>query len=130
MKSRNCDPINTLQCCAKFPYLQPIAWLWYNSPTMPNMPNDMPNSLELLASTVHRRQLTTPLLLLLASHRPLTFVSGQLLYTLAPLGSLLGWESVSQWAALLSAPDANQRLTLMLTAPRAGAITHPANDEI
>jgi hypothetical protein len=80
------------------------------------MANDLgPTDLELFATTVHRRQLTMPLLLLLASHRPLTFVTGQLLYALAPLGALLGWESASDWAALLSAPDANQRLTKLLT---------------
>jgi hypothetical protein len=77
----------------------------------------MPTDLELFAATVHRRQLTTPLLLLMASHNPLAFVAGQLLYALAPLGLLLGWESVPSWAALLSAPDATQRLTILLTAP-------------
>ena len=75
----------------------------------------MPTDLEVLTDTVHRRQLTLPLLLMLASHRPLTFVTGQLLYVLAPLGLLLGWEGVNQWAALLSAPNATQRLTNLLT---------------
>jgi hypothetical protein len=74
----------------------------------------MPNNLELLTETIHRRQLTTPLLLLLASHRPLTFITGQFFYALAPLGLLLGWEGINEWAALLSAPDANQRLTTLL----------------
>jgi hypothetical protein len=77
----------------------------------------MPTDLELLAATVQRRQLTTPLLLLLASHNPLAFVAGQLLYAIAPLGLLLGWESVTRWAALLSAPDATRRLTILLTPP-------------
>lgn len=83
----------------------------------------MPSELEVLTSTVQRRQLTTPLLLLLASHRPLTFVTGQLLYALAPLGLLLGWENASNWAALLSAPDANQRLTAMLEAEKENCIS-------
>ncbi len=96
---------------------------------MLNMPNDIPNGSELLASTVQRRQLTTPLLLLLASHRPLTFVSGQLLYALAPLASLLGWEDVNQWAELLSAPDASQRLTLILTTTNASSVVHPVHDQ-
>ena len=77
----------------------------------------MPTDLELLAATVQRRQLTTPMLLLLASHNPLAFVAGQLLYAIAPLGLLLGWESVTRWAALLSAPDATRRLTTLLTPP-------------
>ena len=73
-----------------------------------------PNDFSQLVATVHSRQLTTTFLLLLASHRPMTFVAGQMLYALAPLCALLGWEQLDAWAALLSAPDANQRLTKML----------------
>lgn len=75
----------------------------------------MPNDVERFAAKMQRRQLTNTLLLLLASHRPLTFVTGQLLYTLAPLAALLGWEGISGWAAYLSAPDAGQRLAARLT---------------
>jgi hypothetical protein len=64
---------------------------------------------------IHSRQLSTTLLLLLASHRPLTFITGQLLYALAPLGALVGLERIDAWAALLSAPDANARLTTLLS---------------
>jgi hypothetical protein len=78
--------------------------------------------LESLTATLHRRQLTTPALLLLAGHRPLAFVTGQLLYALAPLGLLLGWESVTDWAALLSAPDGTKRLTASLTTPPAASL--------
>jgi hypothetical protein len=74
---------------------------------------DVPN-VEAIAALLHRRQLATPLLLLLASHRPLTFVAGQLLYLLAPLGALLGWVEIDAWAALLSAPDAHARLSASL----------------
>ena len=80
----------------------------------------MPSDLEVLASTLQRRKLVTPALLLLASHQPLTFFTGQLLYALAPMCSLLGWGSVNEWAALLSAPAANQRLTEMLNHTRTG----------
>lgn len=73
-----------------------------------------PNDFSQLAATVHSRHLTTTLLLLLASHRPMTFVAGQMLYALAPLCALLGWEQLEDWAALLSAPDANQQLTKLL----------------
>jgi hypothetical protein len=82
----------------------------------------MPTKLEMLTETLHRRQLTTAALLLLASHRPLAFVTGQLLYALAPLGLLLGWESVTDWADLLSAPNGTQRLTAQLTTPPAAAM--------
>ena len=71
------------------------------------------SDLEQLTATVESRQLTTTVLLLLASHRPLTFVAGQLLYALAPSCALLGWDQASAWADLLSAPDANQRLSQM-----------------
>lgn len=82
------------------------------------VPGDLePNDLARLVAAVQRRQLVTPLLLLLASHQPLTFVMGQLLYALAPLGSLLGWEYANAWAAFFSAPDANRRLTTILAAP-------------
>jgi hypothetical protein len=84
------------------------------------------NDLDLFTESIHRRQLTTPLLLLLASHRPLTFIAGQFFYLLAPLGLLLGWESISEWAALLSAPEANQRLTTLLArAPTISSIQQP-----
>jgi hypothetical protein len=71
-------------------------------------------NVEEVTALLHRRQLATPLLLLLASHRPLTFVAGQLLYLLAPLGALLGWEEIDTWAAMLSAPDAHARLSASL----------------
>jgi hypothetical protein len=74
----------------------------------------MPSDLEHFVATVQRRQLTTPLLLMMASHRPLAFVTGQLLFALAPLCLLLGWDAVSNWATLLSAPDAGQLLTTLI----------------
>ena len=83
----------------------------------------MPADVELLTNAIHHRKLTTPLLLLLASHNPLAFVAGQLLYVIAPLGLLLGWESVTDWAALLSAPGATQRLTDILITPAASSFT-------
>lgn len=78
-----------------------------------------PTELTPLVETIHRRQLTTPLLLFLASHHPLAFVTGQLLYLVMPLGLLLGWEGIGNWAALFSAPDASQHLTALLTTPSA-----------
>jgi hypothetical protein len=79
--------------------------------------NEFQESAAAIASGVQRRQLTTPLLLFLAAHRPLTFLGGQLLYLLAPLCELFGWQAIGDWAALLSAPDAGQRLDKLLTMP-------------
>lgn len=84
----------------------------------------IPADLEALTQTLQRRQLTTPVLLLLASHHPLAFVTGQLLYALAPLGLLLGWESVNDWATLLSGPEATKQLTALLSTPSAARSTH------
>jgi hypothetical protein len=82
----------------------------------------MPTELEEFTKLVQRRQLTTPLLLLLASHHPMAFLTGQVLYGLMPVGLLLGWESIGDWAALLSAPDASKRLTAILSTPPAGLL--------
>jgi len=73
--------------------------------------------LEHFVATVQRRQLTTPLLLMVTSHRPLTFITGQLLFALAPLCLLLGWDEISDWAALLSAPEAGQLLARLIATP-------------
>jgi hypothetical protein len=58
--------------------------------------------------------LATPLLLFVAGHRPLAFLAGQALYVTAPLGLLLGWDEITSWAELLSAPDAAQQLEAAL----------------
>lgn len=73
-----------------------------------------PSDLAQIASVIHNRQLATPLLLLLAGHRPLTFAAGQFLLTLAPMCALLGWEKANEWADFLSAPNANQHLLAAL----------------
>ena len=82
-----------------------------------------------LPAAVQRRQLTTPILLFLAAHRPLTFVTGQLLYMLAPLCALFGWQEIDEWAALLSAPDANHHLTRLVEPPVTLAQVTP-NDQV
>ena len=79
-----------------------------------HLDSQLDSHLDSFTSTVHRRHLTIPLLLLLAGHRPLTFFAGQLLYGIAPLCALLGWQEADAWAALLSAPNANQQLTTLL----------------
>jgi hypothetical protein len=52
-----------------------------------------------------RRDLDTPVRLLLESHRPLAFIAGQALYLIAPLAALLGEPRIQTWAARLSAPQ-------------------------
>jgi hypothetical protein len=76
-----------------------------------------PQELEMFIASIHRRHMAMPLLLFCASHHPLTFITGQLLFALAPLCALLGWGNASEWAEFLSAPDANQRLRALFTAP-------------
>jgi hypothetical protein len=66
--------------------------------------------LELTARALADRELLTPALLLLAGHKPLAFVAGQVLYGLAPIAALLGAQSLQAWAALLSAPDGPAQL--------------------
>jgi hypothetical protein len=84
---------------------------------MPDLtqPSTQPDaaSARLLAS-VQQRGLTTPALLVLAGHRPLAFVAGQMLYAAAPLCALIGWDGASAWAAALSAPDAWTRAAAAL----------------
>jgi hypothetical protein len=84
---------------------------------------DHRDELAQLAAGLRQRGLTAPALLWLAGHRPLAFVAGQTLHGLAPLGLLLGWEGVTHWATLLSAPDAAQRLTAALAQPAAAEAT-------
>jgi hypothetical protein len=93
------------------------------------MPTDVilaektPSEVEELTKLIHRRQLSTPLLLFLASHQSLAFVTGQVLYALMPMGLLLGWESIGDWAAFLSSADAGKRLAALLTTPSAGFLS-------
>lgn len=65
-------------------------------------PSDAPA--EKIAQMLAQHDLLTPGLLLLAGHRPLAFVAGQLLHVLAPTAALLGVSSLHDWATLLSDP--------------------------
>ena len=66
--------------------------------------------IQLTANHLAERQLTTPALLFLAGHRPLAFVAGQMLHLTAPVGTMLGFDSWSAWAELLSDPQGPERL--------------------
>ena len=52
-----------------------------------------------------RHKIAAPLRLFARSHRPLAFVGGQALLTVAPLIALLGWGDAERWAQQISAPD-------------------------
>jgi hypothetical protein len=56
-----------------------------------------------------------PVLCLVAGHRPLAFVTGQLLYLVAPLAALLGQPLCGEWAALLSHPQGVKLIEEQLT---------------
>ncbi len=73
----------------------------------------MPN-LEQAAQTLAESNLALPCLLFVVSHRPCAFMTGQLLYMLAPLAALLGFSACQAWAALLSQPDGAQQLAQAL----------------
>jgi hypothetical protein len=62
-----------------------------------------------------RRRLATLFLLFIAGHRPLLFVAGQSLYLAAPIASLWGSTIWTEWAELLSAPDAPAILVQAMT---------------
>lgn len=65
---------------------------------------ELPANMQQAINGIARRELIAPLLLFLAGHRPLAFVAGQTLHLAAPAGGLLGFDSWSEWAALLSDP--------------------------
>ncbi len=64
------------------------------------------------------RGMATPALLFLVSHRPLAFVTGQLLYALQPLAGLLDVDACAAMAGLLSEPQGVQALETALAARR------------
>ncbi len=74
----------------------------------------MPN-LEQAAQILADYKLALPCLLFVVSHRPCAFLTGQLLYVIAPLTTLLGFSVCQDWAALLSQPEGVQRLEQALT---------------
>ncbi len=72
------------------------------------------SSLDALLRAAARRQLSLPLLLWLAGHRPLAFFAGQTLLAVTPIAALLGWPQAGAWAGLLSEPDALSRMQRVL----------------
>ncbi|GIV70623.1 hypothetical protein [Caldilinea sp.] len=68
----------------------------------------MPSSqaLERLIAQTQRWRLSLPLLLFLDAHRPLRFLAGQTLVAAAPMASLLGFDELNAWAAVLDDEEA------------------------
>lgn len=60
---------------------------------------------------IAQREMALPLLCLVAGHRPLAFVAGQILYLLEPLAAIGGQSRWQMWAALLSDPAGYDLLT-------------------
>ncbi|HMN27549.1 MAG TPA: hypothetical protein PKE45_05280 [Caldilineaceae bacterium] len=75
-----------------------------------------------------RRDLLTPALLLLTSHRPLAFVVSQLLYLLEPLAALAGQQRLQPWAELLSDPDRLAEFERLLAEEGVTSTEHSAYD--
>jgi hypothetical protein len=68
---------------------------------------------------VARRRLAAPILLFIAAHKPLLFITGQALYIAAPVAGLCGATTWVEWAALLSAPEAHELLVTEINAQNA-----------
>ncbi|MFN8488543.1 MAG: hypothetical protein U0350_13165 [Caldilineaceae bacterium] len=79
--------------------------------------------LEQVVQTMAEYNLALPCLLFVVSHRPCAFLTGQLLYVVAPLAALLGFSACQEWAALLSQPEGVLWLEQALTnvAEKSGA---------
>jgi len=69
-----------------------------------------------------RRRLAGPALLFAAGHRPLAFVTGQMMHLMDPVVGLLGFSAWDRggraWADLLSHPDGPERILAALAAAR------------
>ena len=73
-----------------------------------------PPALRQMADTLAHFEMALPALMLVAGHRPLAFVAGQLLHVMSPAAALLGLPQCGQWAALLSDPAAADKLEQIL----------------
>ncbi len=72
-----------------------------------SQPTDRPLPAEThgLVQAITKREMVLPSLVFLASHRPLAFVVGQMLYVASPMAGLLGWSGCNGWADILSDPE-------------------------
>lgn len=63
-------------------------------------------TLQRLIAQAQRWRLSLPLLLFLDAHRPLRFLAGQTLVAAAPMATLLGFDELDAWAAVLEDDEA------------------------
>lgn len=75
-----------------------------------------------------QKEMVGPLLLFLSGHRPLAFVTGQLLHLGSPFGSLLGMASMHDWATLLSHPEGPSLLEAELNSNHYAMESQPKSD--
>jgi len=81
-----------------------------------NAPFPRSRALQFMIRLAKRWQLSLPLLLFLEAHRPLRFLVGQTLVVAAPVASLLGFDDLEVWAAVLDDEDALLHLRQALEA--------------
>lgn len=71
-------------------------------------------------SAAQAKELTQPLLLFLAGHRPIAFAVGQVLILGSPIGAMFGWHAIADWADLFSHPNGPSQLEQLLRQQHAG----------
>jgi hypothetical protein len=104
--------------------------LWYNPEMMSAQFEDVTEIYRRLAPGLDylaRRRMLLPALLLLSSHAPLAFVTGQALWLCSPFELLIPDAHLGDWARLLSHPQGGATLKRLVddaltgkTAPRGG----------
>lgn len=102
--------------------------LWYN-PEMMNVPpedrTEQDSRLIPSLDSLARSRMLLPGMLFLASHAPLAFVAGQMLWLLSPFELLFPNANLEGWARLLSHPQAVASLTRLAD----GALTRETNSQ-
>ena len=94
----------------------------HNPPKTPSAKPQLSPTLPPWVTFLAQRKLAGPALLFAAGHRPLAFVTGQLMHVAAPVVGLLGlsgWDRGAEaWADLLSQPDGPEQILAALEAAR------------
>ena len=93
-----------------------------NPPKTPSANPQLSPTLPSWVTFLARRKLAGPALLFAAGHRPLAFVTGQMMHLVDPVVRLLGfsgWDrEANGWADLLSAPDGPAQILAALESAR------------
>ncbi len=92
----------------------------HNPPQTPSANPHLSSTLPSWVTFLARHKLAAPALLFAAGHRPLAFVTGQMIHLVDPVLGLLGfsaWERrAGGWADLLSHPDGAEQILAALEA--------------